>query len=154
MAMSIFGLWASSMVLVVYYYLKEALPFCTAGQSSGITINCNLVLSSKYSQFFGIPLELFAVAYFIINLLLVYLIAFGSENVFRRSLDILFGWRFLGLAIVPYLVFIELGVLHAICVYCTVMHVAIIVDFIIISYFLFYHEGGLIGNTEAEPPLV
>ena len=154
MAMSIFGLWASSMVLVVYYYLKEALPFCTAGQSSGITINCNLVLSSKYSQFFGIPLELFAVAYFIINLLLVYLIAFGSETVFRRSLDILFGWRFLGLAIVPYLVFIELGVLHAICVYCTVMHVAIIVDFIIISYFLFYHEGGLIGNTEAEPPLV
>lgn len=152
MAMSIFGLWASSMVLVVYYYLKEALPYCTAGQSGWI--NCDTVLGSKYSQFFGIPLELFAVAYFIINLLLVYLIAFGSETVFRRSLSVLFGWRFLGLAIVPYLVFIELGVLHAICIYCTVMHVAIIVDFIIISYLLFYHEGGLMGDVEAGPPLV
>jgi uncharacterized membrane protein len=95
---------------------------------------------------FGIPLELFAVAYFVINLLLVYFIAFGNDRLFRSSLNALFGWRFLGIAIVPYLVFVELFLVKAICVYCTIMHVAIIADFLIISYLLFYKKRGL---TEA-----
>jgi hypothetical protein len=98
----------------------------------------------------GFPLELFAVAYFVINILLVCLIAFGSSRLFRTSLNILFGWRFLGIAIVPYLVFVELFLVRAICIYCTVMHVAIIADFLIISYLLFYKKRspiGLIGTA-------
>lgn len=154
MAMSIFGLWASSMVLVIYYYLGQALPLCPSGTETwyGLAINCNVVLGSRYSQIYGIPLELFAVAYFIVNLVLVYLIAFGSESVFRTSLTILFGWRFIGLVIVPYLVSVELFILKAICVYCTIMHVAIVVDFIIISYFLFYKKNSLFGQTGVEAP--
>jgi len=100
-----------------------------------------MVLGSRYSQVFGIPLELFAVAYFAINLLLVYLIVFGSDRLFRISLNILFGWRFLGIVIVPYLIFVELFLIKAICVYCTIMHVAIIADFVIISYLLFYKKA-------------
>lgn len=104
-------------------------------------MNCDTVLGSSYGQVFGIPLELFAVAYFAINLLLVYLIVFGSDRWFRISLNILFGWRFLGIIIVPYLVFVELFLIKAICVYCTIMHVAIIADFVIISYLLFYKKA-------------
>jgi uncharacterized membrane protein len=143
-AMSVFGLWASSMVLIVYNTLRQRLPFCplpqASGQGSGIVVNCEAVLGSTYSTVFGIPLELFAVGYFIVNLLLVYFIAFGSVRLFRTSLNILFGWRFLGLVIVPYLVFLELSVIKAICTYCTMMHVAIIADFAIISYLLFYKK--------------
>ena len=142
-AMSVFGLWASSMVLIIYNTLKQSLPFCPVQQGPGIVLNCDSVLSSRYSQVFGIPLELFAVAYFIMNLLLVYFIAFGSHRLFRASLNILFGWRFLGIAIVPYLVFVELFLIKAICVYCTIMHVAIIADFVIISYLLFYKKGSV-----------
>jgi len=141
MIMSAFGLWASSMVLIVYYTLKEALPFCPLGPlhgSQGITLDCYAVLSSRYSQVFGIPLELLAVWYFIVNLLLVYFIAFGSDSLSGISLRTLFGWRFIGIVIVPYLVFVELFLVRAICIYCTVMHVAIVADFIIISYLLFY----------------
>jgi uncharacterized membrane protein len=140
-AMSTFGLWASSIVIVVYYTLKQSLPFCPLQQGPGIVVNCNAVLDSKYSMIFGIPLELFAVVYFVINLLLVYFIAFGSDRLFRTSLNTLFGWRFLGIVIVPYLVFVELFLVRAICVYCTIMHVSIIADFLIISYFLFYQKG-------------
>ena len=143
-AMSAFGLWASSMVIVVYYTLKQSLPFCPLQQGPGIALNCYAVLDSSYSQVFGIPLELFAVAYFIINLLLVYFIAFGSDRLFRTSLNTLFGWRFLGIAIVPYLVFVEIFLIKAICTYCTIMHVAIIADFLIISYLLYYKKRGLI----------
>jgi uncharacterized membrane protein len=144
-AMSAFGLWASSMVLIIYNALRQPLPFCPkpSSLSVGVVLNCEAVLDSKYSQVFGIPLELFAIAYFILNLLLVYFIAFGSDRLYRTSLKILFVWRFLGIAIVPYLVFVELFLIKAVCIYCTTMHVAIIADFIIISYLLFYKKGGL-----------
>lgn len=147
--MSAFGLYTSSMVLIVYYTLKQTLPFCPFQRGPGIALDCYAVLSSGYSEVFGIPLELFAVAYFIINLLLVYFIAFGSDRVFRTSLKTLFRWRFLGIAIVPYLVFVELFVIKAICTYCTMMHVAIVADFVIISFLLFYKKDTLIEETEA-----
>lgn len=145
--MSLFGLWASSEVLIVYYTLNEALPFCPLSRGPGIALNCYAVLSSRYSEVFGIPLELLAVGYFIMNLLLVYFIAFGSDRLSKASLKTLFGWRFIGIIIVPYLVFVELYLVRAICIYCTVMHVAIIADFIIISYLLFYQKINWIQAT-------
>ena len=147
-AMSVFGLWASSEVVVVYYTLKQDLPFCPLSNSPGIAINCYAVLSSRYSEIFGIPLELLAVGYFLINLLLVYFIAFGSDSLFKASLKTLFGWRFIGIVMVPYLVFVELVLVRAICVYCTMMHVAIVADFIIISYLLFYKKFNLTQGTK------
>jgi uncharacterized membrane protein len=144
LAMSAFGLWASAMVVIVYYELKQALPICPSQTGPGIVLNCNAVLGSQYSQVFGIPLEFFALAYFIINILLVCFIAFGSDRIFRSSLKLLFGWRFLGLIIVPYLVSVELFIIRAICVYCTFMHVAIVADFIIITYFLYYKRNSLL----------
>jgi len=68
-AMSIFGLWASSMVMVVYFTLNQQLPACRIGsRGQPIRIDCQAVLSSSYSSIFGVPLELLAVFYFIINL--------------------------------------------------------------------------------------
>lgn len=140
LVMSAFGLVAASTVLVTYYEMKTAPPFCTAGSVGGIALNCNAVLGSRFSQFFGIPLEFFAAGYFVVNVMLVCLIAFGSERVFAGSLNILFGWRFLGLIFVPYLVSVEVFILKAICIYCTIMHVAIVADFVVITYFLFYRN--------------
>jgi uncharacterized membrane protein len=150
MLMSAFGLWASSMVVVVYYTLKESLPACPLQQGPGVVLNCEAVLSSGYSQIFGIPLELFAVAYFIVNLLLVYFIAFGSDRLLKISLKFLFGWRFLGILIVPYLVFVELFLIKAVCVYCTMMHVAIVADFVIISYLLFYRKDKYLMKLNSD----
>lgn len=142
--MSLFGLWSSSMVLILFYTFHTALPFCVLPTSntitSGVTINCYKVLNSAPDSIFGVPLDVFAAIYFIINLFLVYLIAFGKERIYKPVMKTLFGWRFFGLALVPYLVYLELFVVKSICVYCTVMHTAIIIDFIIISYLLFYKK--------------
>lgn len=146
--MSLFGLWSSSMVVVVYYYLNEALPFCPSSTYGGIVLDCNRVLSSSYSNIFGVPLELLAVIYFIVNISLVIFIAFGGTRLFETSIDVLFVWRFIGILIVPYLVFVELFLIRAICLYCTVMHVAIVADFLIISYLLFFKKGGLFESAE------
>ena len=149
-AMSIVGLWSSGTVVVTYYTLGQQLPLCPTGNYFGIHLDCGAVLGSSYSKIFGVPLELLAVFYFIVNLVLVYLIAFASDRASKLSLSVLFGWRFIGVAMVPYLVFIELFLLHSVCVYCTIMHAAILVDFVIISYVLFFGKGALWGADELE----
>jgi len=152
-AMSAVGFVASAYVLIDFYLLKQNIV-CPSGSFFGISLDCGEVLGSSYSQVFGIPLELLALFYFMINITFVYIIAFGSERIFRFSLQALFIWRFIGVAIVPYLVFVELFLLHAICVYCTLMHVAILTDFVVISYFLFFGENSLwaIGFPDSETP--
>ena len=153
MAMSVIGLWASSMVIIIWYALKGQLPLCPTGTIHigpfNIFLDCGAVLGSKYSSVFGVPLEFAALVYFIINLLLVYLIAFGSDGVFKRAMRTLFAWRFIGLIIVPYLLFVEIVLIRAICVYCTIMHVSIVIDFIIISYLLFYKKSGIFAPIDA-----
>lgn len=141
--MSVVGLWASTMVLIIYNEMHHQLPGCIVPTSTtaGIVIDCNKVLSSSYSSIFGVPLEVFAVGYFLVNLLLIYFIAFGAKKLFRASFKILFAWRFVGLCIVPYLVTVELFFVKAICIYCTIMHASIIIDFAIISYFLYYKNS-------------
>ncbi len=140
--MSVFGLWSSGMVLFLYYTLHTPLPFCQLGSlTSGLAVNCYAVLSSSYDSLFGVPLDVFAAAYFIVNLALIYVVSFGGSRWYKRAFRTLFAWRFLGILLVPYLVYLEIVVLKAICVYCTVMHVAIIVDFVVITYFLFYGKN-------------
>jgi uncharacterized membrane protein len=149
--MSVFGLWASSSVLVTFYTLHQQLPICPSGTFFGIHFDCSAVLTSPYSVAFGVPLEVLALAYFVVNLGMVYLIAIGSERASRVSLQALFGWRFIGVAIVPYLVFVELVLIRAICVYCTIMHIAILIDFVVISYLLFFGRHSLWAEEEDLP---
>lgn len=141
-AMSAIGFIASAYVLIDFYALHLNIV-CPSGSIWGIRLDCGAVLGSPYSSVFGVPLELLASLYFMINMALVYVIAFGSERIFRFSLQALFVWRFIGVAIVPYLVFVELFLLHAICIYCTLMHFAILTDFVIISYILFFGTNSL-----------
>ncbi|MGA2666134.1 MAG: vitamin K epoxide reductase family protein [Nitrososphaerales archaeon] len=139
--MSVVGVTASSFVFYIYDTLHQGLPICVAPYKIfGVVINCETVLSSKYNNVYGINLDLLAVAYFIVNLALVFTVAFGSERLFRRAFRVLFVWRFLGLVIVPYLITLEFFVVKAICVYCTIMHASILIDFAIVTYFLFYKD--------------
>jgi len=156
LAMSAVGVWASGTVLVLFYTLNQQLPLCPTGTYWGIRLDCGYVLSSSYSKVFGVPLELLAMVYFLVNIGMVYVIAFGSDRAAKSTANVLFAWRFLGVAIVPYLVFVELFLLHAICVYCTIMHVAILIDFVVISYLLFFGKNSLFGEDdelEEGPPM-
>ena len=152
MVMSAVGLWASGTVLVIFYTLDKQLPFCPTGTFYGIHFDCGAVLSSPYSKILGVPLELLAMGYFLVNLGLVNFVAFGSRRVSDATLEILFGWRFIGIIIVPYLMFVEFFIIHAICVYCTIMHAAIIADFFVISYLLFFGKNSLLREASEDAP--
>lgn len=139
LAFSLIGLFASSIVIYTYYYLRKLPPLCTSFKSPfpGITIDCERVLSSRYSDINGVPLDLLAAIWFIINIILVITYDLGQSSIATLSINVLFYWRFLGIAMVPYLIFVETYLLHALCIYCTVMHVMIIIDFAIITtYFI------------------
>jgi len=140
--MSVVGLTASSIVLYLYYVLKTSPPGCTQSWTFwGIPINCNEVLSSSYNSIFGLNLDVLAVTYFVVNLALIFIVSFGSDKLYDRAFKILFAWRFVGLAIVPYLMTVEFIILKAICIYCTIMHFSILIDFGIITYFIFYKKN-------------
>ena len=138
--MSLIGLASSLTVIYEFSVLGQLPPLCTfQGNPTflGAHVNCAIVLSSTYSTFHGISLEAMAAVWFIINLALITTMIFASRGVSRKLFNLLFAWRFLGLAIVPYLVYLEFFVVHAICTYCTIMHAAIIIDFAIITYLVF-----------------
>jgi uncharacterized membrane protein len=136
---SAIGLFASSIVVYTYYYLHEAPPLCTAFKSPfpGVTIDCVRVLSSSYADIHGIPLDLLAAIWFTINIALVLTYDVGPQRLAIIAIKTLFYWRFLGIAIVPYLIYVETYILHALCIYCTIMHIMIIIDFTIVTiYFI------------------
>ena len=150
-AFSAVGLVASAFVLWQWYIERQTLPYCTVGSTFfGLSFNCARVLGSAYSTVFGIPLEFFALVYFIVNLALVWSFAFGSDRLSNFAFRALFGWRFLGIVLVPYLWFVEFVLLHAICIYCTIMHGAIIADFVVITYLLFWKHGPREPSQEVE----
>jgi len=154
--MSAIGIWASATVLIIYYTLNQQLPFCPTGTYNVfgllIHLDCGEVLSSSYSVVFGIPLELLALVYFLVNVSMVFVIAFASDRTAKFTVNLLFVWRFLGVALVPYLIFVELFLLHAICVYCTIMHAAILIDFAVISYLLFFGKNSLFEEDDELAP--
>jgi uncharacterized membrane protein len=139
--MSIIGIIASSIVFALYELLHTDLPICkSANLFLGIRVDCDAVLSSPYNNVAGFNLDILAIVYFIVSLGLVCVVAFGSAGLYTKAFKALFAWRFIGLLIVPYLMIIEFVILKTVCIYCTIMHVAILVDFGIVTYFFFYKK--------------
>jgi len=103
--LSILGILLSALTIQSYYATDEG--FCLTGGG------CDIVNKSKYSTFFGIPLGVFGILWFL---------AYSQSNEENR--------RYLsmaGLIGVAYLVYIELAVLYAICSTCTAIHTLILI---------------------------
>jgi len=131
-ALSIIGLIAAGVVFVDYYIAhSDSLPFCGVGESiSGkiLQVSCN-VISSSYSKVFGIPWDFLAIAWFGINLILLAILVINREKVMK----LLLAWGGIGVLVLPYLIYIEY-LLHTLCIYCTTMHIAIVLNFIFVLY--------------------
>lgn len=94
--------------------------YLTFKHYSGILVPCGVaecetVLTSSYSTFFGIPVALFGAAYFL--LFLVFLVAFidtGKPLFFRMA----FSLPVLALPISLWFLYVQAALLHAYCLYC------------------------------------
>ena len=105
---------AVSIYLTVVHY-AGFVPACPASGA----INCEAVLSSPYAVIAGtsIPTSAAGIVWFAISVVLWA----------RPRRNLLLAWSLLGLLTVIYLLFIEIVLVGAICLWCTAAHLLVVV---------------------------
>lgn len=102
---------------------------CSIGSLSG----CNIVTTSPYSSLLGIPVADYGILFYGIVFVLAALELVVFDELLRRSLMWL---AFLGAAVSLYLVFIEVFIIGALCVYCLA---SAVVALLIFALAIFVH---------------
>ena len=103
--------------LTIVHYTSPKLLACSA---SGL-VNCEQVTSSRESMFLGIPVALLGLLWFGAMSVLCSPRAWRSDS--RRLELARIGGVVAGIAFVLWLVYAELFLIGAICLWCTVVHV-------------------------------
>lgn len=117
LALSVVGLLVSA-YLTFEHYTGNATLACTVTE----VVDCAKVTESAWSMFLGIPVALLGLLFFVAVTVLM------LPSVWRRPEPWLDRVRFavltVGLVMALYLVWAELFRIYAICLWCTVVHVA------------------------------
>jgi len=119
-ALAIIGLAVAAYLAVTK--LMGGAPVC------GPLQGCETVASSEYSDVLGIPVAVYGVAF---SIVLVALSAAWWRRADRRALLGGYGLGLLGSLVVAGLTYLELFVIHAICVYCVVYAVTVVAGFVL-----------------------
>lgn len=108
-----------SLYLTLVHYSQGYVPLACA---SGGVVNCDLVISSAESAIGPVPVALLGVAWFAMYLGLVRA---------RTAVAYRLAWAATGLAFVFYLVYAELFLIGALCLWCTAVHLVVIALFLL-----------------------
>jgi uncharacterized membrane protein len=108
-AISVLGLGIALYLTAIHF---TSVPL--ACPSAGI-VDCASVLGSPYATIAGVPVSAFGVLWFAVLLLLA-----------RRSSPLLRPWVWIGAAVVVVLVYTELFVVGAVCLWCSAVHVLVL----------------------------
>jgi uncharacterized membrane protein len=123
---SVLGL-AVSIYLTIEHFSQS---ISLAGCPENATINCVKVTTSAQSHVFGIPVAVLGLAFF------VFMVAINSPWGWRADRPIVHWARLasviVGIVFVLYLVYAELFLINAICLYCTSVHVLTFILFALI----------------------
>ena len=95
--------------------------------------SCERVLISPYATlpFTSLPTSAAGLLFFALNSLLLALRLFRPSP--RLSLLTL-AWNFIGLLFVLYLVYLEIVVIAALCLWCTLVHILVVISFLLLLY--------------------
>ena len=116
-ASGVAGLGISVYLTILHF--SGVIPACPVSGH----INCEVVLSSRYGVIAGsaVPTSAAGIVWFGISVLL-WLRPFGRLQL---------AWSAIGLLTALYFVFVEIGLLGAICLWCTAAHVLVLFIFLI-----------------------
>lgn len=119
------GLGVSIYLTFVHYAAAQLV--CTVSGA----VNCERVLSSPYSVIggTGLPTSLAGIAWFAVAAILAALR--WRDPSFPNAGRAQVAWSIVGLLTILYLVFVEIVLIGAICVWCTVAHVMVLVIFLL-----------------------
>ena len=123
--LSVYGLGAS-IYLTITHFEPKALA-CV----SNATFNCEKVTQSPQSEIFGIPVAMLGLAFFVPMLLLCLPVAWRSAD--RRIHLARLGLSATGIGMILYLIVAELFIIKSICLWCSSVHVATFLLFVVIA---------------------
>ena len=118
--LSVLGLLVS---LIIRLYIESGDQL--AGCKVGSFFNCDLVINSAYGKVFGIPLSLLGAFYFIC-LLAFYIVDYRNDLIIA-------GTNIIGMLSVVNFVYLEIFVLDHFCLYCTSVHIIVILIFLLVG---------------------
>lgn len=95
-------------------------------------VNCQKVTTSEQSTVFGVPWALLGAVYFAALLAISLPAAWRSRSVALRRGRL--ALALVGVASVVYLIYVELFVVNALCLWCTVAHAAALVAFGLVCF--------------------
>lgn len=96
---------------LTYERFSGTIPPC----STSLWVDCGKVLRSDYSVLFGIPLSLLGLGHYAVLLAVTILLVRSKQAILKKW--VLFQ-SLVGALFSVYLIYVQLGLLHAICVYC------------------------------------
>jgi uncharacterized membrane protein len=100
--------------------------------SSGV-INCEQVLHSHYSELLGIPWSVGGIAWFAVSgALALFGLLRAPEPEALQPAQV--AWSLLGLGVVFYLIGVELIAVKHICIWCSSMHVLILITLVLVLF--------------------
>ncbi|MGC8533724.1 MAG: vitamin K epoxide reductase family protein [Candidatus Parvarchaeum sp.] len=89
-------------------------------------VNCSKVVTSNYSTLFGIDWYYYGIGFFSVILLFSVLRLFNKkEKLNKRFAQVIFALSIFGTGIACYLIYVEIFLVHHICILCTTGHIAI-----------------------------
>ena len=125
------NLWLGIFLATAFFGFLDATYLTisnVSGTSLGCTIfkGCDIVTTSKYSTFFGLPVASFGIIYYL-GIFLGTIAAIDMRN--ARLLRAITYSTAAGLAASLYFLYLQLFVIHALCQYCILSLVACVVLF-------------------------
>ena len=123
--LSIYGLGAS-IYLTITHFEPKALA-CV----SNATFNCEKVTQSPQSEIFGIPVAILGLLFFVPMLLACLPPAWRTSD--RRVHLARLAMAVTGVGMIIYLIIAELFIIKAICLWCSSVHIATFILFVIIA---------------------
>jgi uncharacterized membrane protein len=121
----IYGLGAS-IYLTITHFEPKALA-CV----SNSTFNCEKVTQSPQSEIFGIPVAILGLIFFVPMLLVCLPPAWRAAD--RRIHLVRLALATTGVGMIIYLIIAELFIIKAICLWCSSVHIATLILFVIIA---------------------
>ncbi|KRB47643.1 vitamin K epoxide reductase family protein [Terrabacter sp. Root181] len=122
----------AGLLVSAYLTFEHFTANATLACSIGGVIDCAKVTTSAWSTFMGVPVALLGLVFFVVALGLC------LPQVWRRPerwLDaVRLGWLTVGLGMALYLVWAELYRIHAICLWCTAVHVVTFLLWIVVLF--------------------
>jgi uncharacterized membrane protein len=126
LARSLTILAAAGLLVSIYLTFKTYDPSSVACSIGG---GCETVLSSDYAKILGIPVSVFGILWYVIQLGLIYFLLVKKSS----SPSLLRIWAALGLVFSLYLLYLEAFVIHAYCTWCLVS-LAIVIATVVLLF--------------------